>query len=342
MHNCQKIEERLIDLVFNELNEDQRRQTLAEVESCDHCRAEYQAMTTTLSVVDQASKAMMPDEQYWNGYESRLRAKLAADEQPALWQRLIGTFSAWMTQPVWAGAVALLLCAALLLWLVLAKTTHTVNPPELANKKPQTITPDNSPKEKESGDIGELKDAKEKPSRVQPKLSPQQNKLTLHQPGIVAVQKKNPALHPEKIDNLTQPQTPVVGAIVEETFPGASPGDNETLKHFEKAQLFLRGFRNLDSTESTAATEIADDKQRSRTLLFKNVLLRREAETKGNLPVGQVLNDLEPLLIDIANLSDKATPDDIRTIQERVQKREIIATLQVYAARPLIAKAVTD
>ena len=64
MHDCRKTEERLIDLIFDELTEDQYRQTLAEVESCEHCRAEYQAIEKTLSAFDEISASLMPDETY--------------------------------------------------------------------------------------------------------------------------------------------------------------------------------------------------------------------------------------------------------------------------------------
>ena len=101
-----------------------------------------------------------------------------------------------------------------------------------------------------------------------------------------------------------------------------------------KREQRVVAFRDVDAA--------ADEKQRARTLLFKNVLLRREAEVKGNQPVEQVLSDLEPLLLDIANLSDRVTVDEIQAIHERLQKREVIATLQVYAARPVIARAEVD
>jgi hypothetical protein len=343
MHNCKKIEERLIDLVFDELNEDDRKRTLAEVESCEHCRAEYQSFATTLSVVDQASAALMPDEQYWNGYEARLRTKLASDERPSLWQRLFAGLSTSMTRPVWAVSVALLLCFALLLWLMLAKTTNTVTPPQLANDNPAPVKPDDQNKEKENQGVEASTEDKDKQLEVPLQPNPQRKKDSLLQTGrILAVRKNNQLAQPENVVKAIPTPPLTIAANFEPSAASASFVDNETLKHFEKAQLFLRAFRNLDSADSASVTEIADDKQRSRALLFKNVLLRREAETKGNLPVEQVLSDLEPLLIDIANLPDKATPDDIRTIHERVQKREMIATLQVYAARPLIAKAVSD
>jgi hypothetical protein len=66
------------------------------------------------------------------------------------------------------------------------------------------------------------------------------------------------------------------------------------------------------------------------------MLLRRDAEAKGNLPAEELLGSLEPLLLDIANLGDRPAPDEIGAIRERLQNKEIIARLQVYAAPPAL------
>jgi hypothetical protein len=347
IHDCQKIEERLIDLVFDELGEDQRRQTLAEVESCEHCRAEYQSLARTLSAVDQASTAMTPDETYWQAYEAKLRAKLAADQRPmalSTWrQRWREALAVLTTRPAWAMSVALLLGLALFLWAMLAQNGYEPKAPLQANEPPAKVQPDDSDKAVEKGPATALKDGGEKPPEVRPLPNPQPKKpLPGDSNHTVARRTGRPAKRPEELDKAIQSQTPQVATTFEPASGGGALLDNETLRHFEKAQMFLRAFRNLDAAGSPDTFEIANDKQRSRALLFKNVLLRREAEAKGNLPVGQVLSDLEPLLLDIANLSDKAAPYEIRAIHKRLQKREMIATLQVYAARPVIARAASD
>jgi len=107
--------------------------------------------------------------------------------------------------------------------------------------------------------------------------------------------------------------------------------DFDTAHHLEQTELLLRSFMNAKLDESADAEEIAYDKRRSRELLDRNVLLRLGAESKGNFPTEDVLGSVEPYLLDIANLGEKASPDDVRAIQERLQKREIVADLQIYA-----------
>lgn len=108
--------------------------------------------------------------------------------------------------------------------------------------------------------------------------------------------------------------------------------DVETARHIERAQLLLRSFRNTRDSGPQPDANLSYDRQGSRELLSKNVLLRRDAEAKGNLPVEELLGSLEPFLLDIANLPDKPSNNDVRSIKERMQKKEIVSALQIYSA----------
>jgi hypothetical protein len=100
-------------------------------------------------------------------------------------------------------------------------------------------------------------------------------------------------------------------------------------RHIENSQLLLRAFRNINHDQK--AVDVSYEKQRSRLLLQQNILLRRNAEAGGNLPVQGMLAELEPLLLDIANLPQKARPSDVGVVKERIEKKEMIAALQVYS-----------
>lgn len=111
--------------------------------------------------------------------------------------------------------------------------------------------------------------------------------------------------------------------------------DAETARHIERAQVLLRSFRN---TEGNTEFDLAYERQSSQRLLAKNVLLRRDAEAKGNLPIEDLLGSLEPFLLDIANLPDAPSRDDMRVIKARMEKKEIITALQVYSA-PILSRS---
>ena len=109
--------------------------------------------------------------------------------------------------------------------------------------------------------------------------------------------------------------------------------EQETARHIEQTQNLLRSIRNVPTTDSDEEIDVTYDKQLSRRLLNENVVLRRDAEMKAKFPTKTLLTDLEPFLIDIANLPDHARPEDVRAIKERVQKTEIVAALLVYQDR---------
>jgi hypothetical protein len=109
--------------------------------------------------------------------------------------------------------------------------------------------------------------------------------------------------------------------------------EQDTARHIEQSQNLLRSIRNVPIADGDEEIDVTYDKALSRRLLNENVVLRRDAEMKAKFPTKTLLADLEPLLIDIANLPDRARADDVRAIKERVQKTEIVAALLDYQDR---------
>jgi len=109
--------------------------------------------------------------------------------------------------------------------------------------------------------------------------------------------------------------------------------DQDTANHLEQTQNLLRSIRNVTVSDGDEEIDVTYDKALSQRLLNENVVLRRDAEMKAKFPTKTLLADLEPLLIDIANLPDHARPEDVRAIKERVNKTEIVAALIEYRDR---------
>lgn len=114
---------------------------------------------------------------------------------------------------------------------------------------------------------------------------------------------------------------------------GVDFDEQETAKHIEQTENLLRSIRNTPVSDSDDEVDVSYDKALSQRLLIENVVLRRDAEMKAKFPTKTLLADLEPFLIDIANLPDRAKPEDLRAIKERVQKTEIVAALIDYQDR---------
>jgi hypothetical protein len=109
--------------------------------------------------------------------------------------------------------------------------------------------------------------------------------------------------------------------------------EQDTARHIEQTQNLLRSIRNVSTSDGDEEIDVTYDKALSRRLLNENVVLRRDAEMKAKFPTKILLADLEPFLIDIANLPDHARAEDVRAIKERVQKTEIVAALLDYGNR---------
>ncbi|MFN2533105.1 MAG: zf-HC2 domain-containing protein [Pyrinomonadaceae bacterium] len=109
--------------------------------------------------------------------------------------------------------------------------------------------------------------------------------------------------------------------------------DTETLTamHLESAEVLLRAFRNLRSSPNEVA-EFTYERQRAQQLVYKNMMLRREADVSGDIQLASLLQSLEPILLDIATLPADAHTDDVRAIQARVERKNIIPLLQVNSS----------
>lgn len=105
-----------------------------------------------------------------------------------------------------------------------------------------------------------------------------------------------------------------------------------TARHLEQSELLLRAFRNVKSANGGKAPEIRYERQRAQKLLYQNMLVRREADAKGDVQVSALLGSLEPILLDIANLSDKPRNEEVVAIKDRVERKSLVPLLQINSA----------
>jgi hypothetical protein len=322
MHDCSKTQEKLIDLIFDEVESDQKRNLLAEVEGCHTCHSHYRSMAKTLDVFDQATEVAQPAENYWLAYDMKLRTKLIETARPNVWTRIYRSLTSFRI----AGFVPVPVAAALVLAVIAVSLFLTLH-------KNNGVSP------KGPGQFAKKETPKTEPEPVTPKQQPP----SVPQPKPYTAQGVKPqrAIPKRQIEASNQIPTtlldPRADVIAGMNPPYSGPQydliDANTVEHLEKAQVLLRSFRNTRSASEDGVFDLAYEKQQSRRLLNQNIVLRRSAEAKGNLPTEELLSSLEPFLIDIANLPEKPAVDDIQSIKQRMQKREIVASLQIYSAR---------
>ncbi len=156
MHDCRTAQERLIDLIFKELDEAESLRLLSEVEACAECREQHRSMSLTLFAFDQATASFAPEENFWPGYHARLErrlegasamsrkakltrrsAKLARRDakpstEPPVWQRFM---AASVRVPAPVAALALLFVAGFSLFAFTRARQHSspvTNAPQAA------------------------------------------------------------------------------------------------------------------------------------------------------------------------------------------------------------------
>jgi len=148
-----------------------------------------------------------------------------------------------------------------------------------------------------------------------------------------AVKKPEPIASHRRSRPRPKPQINTESDVLSSDLAYLDMDEKDTAKHIEQSKILLRSIKNVQISDTDDEIDVTYDKALSRRLLNENVVLRRDAEMKAKFPTKTLLADLEPFLIDIANLPDRARPEDVRVIKERVQKTEIVAALLDYQDR---------
>lgn len=179
-----------------------------------------------------------------------------------------------------------------------------------------------------------------KPTSTSAKNDPQQSPVTPKVPVVGEQEEQKPPTLPyvaaatpgKRIKKYTANKPSVIeqSDVVSSDLGYQDPDDRDTAKHLEQTENLLRSIRNVQLNDNDQEIDMSYDKTQARRLLNENIVLRRDAEMRAKFPAKTMLSDLEPFLIDIANLPDYAKPEEVRTIRDRVRKTEIVAALVGY------------
>lgn len=283
--------EKISSLIDGELSATEAREVERHMLSCAQCE---EARADFLNLRGQISgfEASLPGE-----VQNRELAKILS--KPAPGHRLNWNWG------YGAAAFASIVIVALIIGL----SFYQRPPEEVASKSPvpvpsptATATPTPGP-EPSKPETPRSKEPQPKPRRTAPVREPK--------PG-------------EQFATVPRDVQPVVPEITR-------PADTQTMTalHFERAETLLRAFRNVRLSDPDAAAEVRYERARAKQLIYQNMMLRREADASGDVQIASVLDSLEPILLDIANLPDKPDNDTVRVIRQRVERKNIVALLQV-------------
>ena len=325
---CEACLNQLEEYVDGELARRDAEAISAHLITCANCSGALDQLTAEQEVYARYDRELEISPSLWNGIEARIAREngpVVSTSRFNLRELFFGLLAGSRIGFGFAGATVVLIAAIVIGVAYIRTRKQTVNSNEVAAGKlvdSKAEVPQDVKKPPSPGSTAEPKDGnKKEPNKSQ---NEQKEKRNDSAPRRLVPR--------EGIAN-AMPKTKAKAADQPDVFYSAiaySGEDIETQKHIERVQMLLRSIRNAEISSDDDAVDVSYEKALSRRLLSDNIVLRRDAETNGNFPVKTLLSDLEPFLIDIANLQDRSTPDELRAIKDRVRKTEIVATLQSY------------
>lgn len=301
--NC-SFTEKISSLIDGELSPAEAREVERHVVTCMQCaeaKADFLSLRSQISSFEASLPAVV---------QNRALAKILSEGRAAERKgSRAGVTWGWN----WGYGVAALASIAIVALVVGLVFYRTQTPEQVAFQSPPPVatpTVEPSPEAKPSPEPEQQKqEARPESEAPKPKANPGRRPL---------VREPKPGEQFAKI-----PKT-----VIPETIRSAD-AQTMTALHFEKAENLLRAFRNVRLDDADAAAEVRYERQRAEQLIYQNMMLRREADAAGDVQIASLLDNLEPILLDIANLPDRPDENAVRVIRERVERKNIVALLQI-------------
>jgi hypothetical protein len=322
--NC-KWAEKLSSLIDGELPVDEARAVERHVVGCLECqeaRADFLNLRSQIMTFDPALD------------QSASRQALAhilsgsqvpqSEKQPRTWSLSFGGFR---FNPAFAAVGVLILAGVvgLVIYRRVAQplpVNQTAASDTLADGKRTPRGPSRTAPESREQQTQETTTGPTKPSGgkgTKPKARP----VNVPKLPVIPDDRISPTANQAIAENSIEPDNSVPSS------PRSIDSQNLTARHLEQSELLLRAFRNVRTEDADGPAEVAYEKQRAQRLVYQNIMLRQEADASGDVQVSSLLESLEPILLDIANLPDRPHQQDVRAIKERLQRKNLVALLQV-------------
>ena len=125
-----------------------------------------------------------------------------------------------------------------------------------------------------------------------------------------------------------EPSGVTPGSVVAEIAPQrvlqAAVGD-----HLDRTQMMLSELANADTDH---ADVFAAEQDRAADLVAVNRLIRQSVEQSGDAAIADVLEDLERVLLEIANSPADASSNELTDLQSRITTEDLLFRVRVIAA----------
>jgi hypothetical protein len=130
---------------------------------------------------------------------------------------------------------------------------------------------------------------------------------------------------------VTRPQDPRTPALTAEQIrEGVLLTDLS--EHLHRSQTMLVELVSAEDTGAdTSGVDIRPERERAEELVAANRLYRQTASDSGDVAVGELLDDLERLLVELATRPDHLSPDEFERVRQQIAAKDLLFKLRVVS-----------
>ena len=98
--------------------------------------------------------------------------------------------------------------------------------------------------------------------------------------------------------------------------------------HLETSERMLAELANADPKQTFDLSG-----ERAADLVSSNRIYRQTAATRGDRRIAALLSDLEPILVELAHAGKTLSPDELASIQKRIESKQLLFKVRVVSAQ---------
>ena len=103
--------------------------------------------------------------------------------------------------------------------------------------------------------------------------------------------------------------------------------------HLERSERLLVEVANAEPEEPERPADLAAERRWAEDLLAANRLYRQSARQGGRPRLAAVLDELEPLLLELTHAPDELSAPELATLRERIEERALVFKMRVVGDR---------
>ena len=100
--------------------------------------------------------------------------------------------------------------------------------------------------------------------------------------------------------------------------------------HLDSSERMLTEVANANPKRSL---DVSGERKRAEELVASNRIYRQSAAGSGDARVAMLLADLEPILVELAHADDKLMPDELVSLQKRIESKGLLFKVRVVGAQ---------